>query len=189
MKAPRNWARTLHRDLGCFFAGMTILYAISGIAINHSNVWDPSFTMTEEEVTLALPDDPSAITEEMIRVELDRLGVGEGYRAFGFPSAKRFKIYLENGSISGLLGEGTATYETIRRRPLLYEANFLHLNPPALWRLFADLFAVGLIVIVMTGLVLPQSRRSLAGRGKWLLSAGILAPLATIALLLWWNPS
>ncbi len=32
----RKWNRWIHRELGFLFFGMTIIYGISGIALNHS---------------------------------------------------------------------------------------------------------------------------------------------------------
>jgi len=31
-----------HRDVGYFFAGLTVLYAVSGVAVNHIDDWNPS---------------------------------------------------------------------------------------------------------------------------------------------------
>ena len=31
----RKWNRAVHRDFGYLFLGMTIIYALSGIALNH----------------------------------------------------------------------------------------------------------------------------------------------------------
>ena len=31
----RKWSRLIHRDLSFFFAGMVLIYAISGIVMNH----------------------------------------------------------------------------------------------------------------------------------------------------------
>lgn len=40
----RKW----HRDIGYFIAGLTIIYSISGVAVNHIDDWNPSYTITKE---------------------------------------------------------------------------------------------------------------------------------------------
>ncbi|HQL31599.1 MAG TPA: hypothetical protein PLM67_15390, partial [Thermoanaerobaculales bacterium] len=32
-----------HRDVGYFIAGLTVIYAVSGIAVNHIDDWNPSY--------------------------------------------------------------------------------------------------------------------------------------------------
>ncbi len=181
-----TWRRAilvLHRDLGYFFTGALLLYAISGLAVNHVDDWNPNFVIERREVTLDLPRDRAQVTEKAVRALLQPLGEEENLRGFDFPSATRVKIYLKDGSIVARLSNGQGEYESIRRRPLFYQANALHLNPVTWWKLFSDLFAVGLIVIAATGLTIPRGRAGLAGRGKWLVGAGIVTPLAAMLLL------
>jgi len=45
MKQLRKWSRILHRDIGFFFIGTTILYGLSGIALNHMSDWNPNYTV------------------------------------------------------------------------------------------------------------------------------------------------
>src|ERR1700741_4125065 len=40
-KRWRAWLRAIHRDVGYLAIGFTIIYAISGIAMNHMDDWDP----------------------------------------------------------------------------------------------------------------------------------------------------
>ncbi len=39
----------VHRDVGYFFAGLTVLYAISGVAVNHIEDWNPNYSVTHTE--------------------------------------------------------------------------------------------------------------------------------------------
>lgn len=43
----KRFARGLHRDMGALAVGLTLVYAISGLAVNHVADWDPSFTPGE----------------------------------------------------------------------------------------------------------------------------------------------
>ncbi|RIK80520.1 MAG: hypothetical protein DCC67_09265 [Planctomycetota bacterium] len=179
----RRLVLVLHRDLGYFFTGVIMLYAVSGLAVNHVDQWNPSFSVDRRAVTLDLPTDRSLVTEEIVAENLARLGETGNLRGYDFPSASRVKIYLKDGSIVARLRDGRGEYESIRRRPLLFEANSLHLNPARWWRVFSDVFAVGLIVIAATGLFIARGSQGLAGRGKWLVAAGMIAPLAAMLAL------
>ena len=39
----RKWNNILHRDLGYLFFGLTIIYVISGISLNHKHNWNPNY--------------------------------------------------------------------------------------------------------------------------------------------------
>ena len=61
-KRWRGWLRAIHRDVGYLAVGLTLVYAISGLAINHIKDWDPNYTTYERERTIApipadVPDD------------------------------------------------------------------------------------------------------------------------------------
>lgn len=179
----RSWVLALHRDLGYFFAGVIVVYAISGIAVNHADIWNPNFIVDRREVTLALPREPSQITAECLLSALSLVGEADNYRSFDFPVSEKIKIYLQNGDIVANLRDGVGTRETIRRRALFYQVNMLHLNPERWWRIFSDMFAVGLVFIALTGLLIPRGRRGILGRGKWLVGSGLLIPLAAMLAL------
>jgi len=36
----RSWLRTWHRDVGYLCAGLVVVYAVSGVAVNHHHEWD-----------------------------------------------------------------------------------------------------------------------------------------------------
>ena len=41
-----------HRDVGYLLAGMTVIYAISGVAVNHVDDWNPNYVVRTETVEL-----------------------------------------------------------------------------------------------------------------------------------------
>lgn len=178
----RRWLIAFHRDLGYFFTGVILLYSISGIAVNHIDDWNPNFDIQRHDVQLDLSAEASQITRQQVVTSLGKIGHSANFRSFDFPSSGKIKIYLDDGDIMASLRDGRGTRETIRRRPLLYQANNLHLNPTRWWKAFSDVFAVALIVLASTGLVVLRGRHGLLGRGKWLVGAGLLAPLFAIFL-------
>ena len=125
----RCWAMILHRDLGYFFTGVVIIYAISGLAVNHADSWNSSFVESNKAVQLDLPHERAQVTEDHVRAALASIGAADQYESFDFPSSRKIKIYLKEGSVLAKLSDGSGTYETIRPRWFLYYANRLHLNP------------------------------------------------------------
>ena len=51
----RRWCRLLHRDLSYFFAGMVLIYALSGIAMNHRDTFNPDYAVSRTRLALDLP--------------------------------------------------------------------------------------------------------------------------------------
>ena len=47
-KRWRAWLRAIHRDVGYLVVGLTLIYALSGLAINHIQDWDPNFVTYEK---------------------------------------------------------------------------------------------------------------------------------------------
>ena len=51
----RSLSRALHRDLGHLAVGLTFVYALSGLAVNHILDWEPSFVSYQEAHELGGP--------------------------------------------------------------------------------------------------------------------------------------
>src|SRR5262245_24029094 len=51
-KRWRAWLRAVHRDVGYLAVGFTIIYALSGIAMNHIADWDPNFRSSEVQLKI-----------------------------------------------------------------------------------------------------------------------------------------
>jgi len=69
----------LHRDIGYFFVFMTIVYALSGVALNHTKDWNPDFQITKKEISLDLPKSRELINEKTLITELKRIGEFDKY--------------------------------------------------------------------------------------------------------------
>ena len=54
----RKWSRIIHRDVSYFFAGMILIYALSGILMNHRGDLNPHYSVSRHEfkVTADLSD-------------------------------------------------------------------------------------------------------------------------------------
>ena len=173
----RKINNVIHRDLGYFLAGTAVLYAISGLALNHLNDWNPNFVVRRQKVQMQLPQEVDQITRRQVVEALKPLGEQNNYRSHDNPTSTKLKIYLEDGSVLVDLKNGGAVYESVKRRPLFFRINCLHLNPKAWWLVFSDIFATSLIIVSVTGLFVLKGRKGITGRGAILTAAGLIIPL------------
>ena len=82
--AFRKLCRWLHRDLSFFFAGMVLIYALSGLFMNHRNDIDPQYTVRRTEFRVAdnLPG-KEGMTRERVLELLRPLDAIRPYRLEG----------------------------------------------------------------------------------------------------------
>ncbi len=172
----RKWNRVIHRDLGYFFFGMTIIYCLSGIAINHLDDWNPNFIITTKQVKLEHSISPSINKEQILEI-LDEFNEKRNYKNHYFPNPSTLKIFLVGGSVIIDTEKGTGEIELIRRRPIFHEVNYLHYNPVIWWAFFSDLFAGALILVAVTGLFIIRGKNGITKRGAWLTISGIIIPV------------
>lgn len=183
-----NWRKinnVLHRDVGYFFVGMTIIYSLSGIALNHIDDWDPNYIIENRQVLV----DPNLLHRSMNAVEIEQivadLGVDKRIKKHYYPNPHNLKIFLHGGSLTINLASGKGFLETVDRRPVFYEVNYLHYNHTKfLWTWFSDLFAVGLTLLAITGLFVLRGKNGLRRRGVWFVLVGILIPLVFLVIYL-----
>jgi len=174
-----NWRHlnnVLHRDIGYLAVGLTIVYGVSGLAVNHKADWNPNYRMEKTVRRIA----PIAATERaaIIKEARARLGLTAEPRNAFRPDPETLRLFYEHQTYSVDLPTGAVIVEVARPRPVLYEMNQLHLNTPkGIWTFVADLYAVALIVMGVTGMFVLKGRLGLGGRGKWLVTAGCVLPL------------
>lgn len=179
----RKWNRVLHRDFGYFFVTMSIIYAISGIALNHRNDWNPNYIIEQNEMNLNRKLTRNNINEQTVLSILKDSGEEENYKKHFFPADNTLKIFIKNGTVVFDLETGKGTLEKIKRRPFFYEINFLHYNPGKLWTWFSDIYCISLILLSITGLFILRGKNGITGRGAWLTIAGLIIPIIFLMLL------
>jgi uncharacterized protein len=180
----RKWNRLIHRDVGYFFFGLTIIYCISGIALNHKRDWNPNYNITNEYFTLEQPVTKSEVTEDWVMNLLENFHEENNYKKYYFQDDNTLKIFINNGSVNLNLSTRNGSIEKITKRPFFFEINRLHFNPGRWWTWFSDIFCVALILISVTGLfIIAKSKNSLTRRGWWLIIAGLIGPILALILL------
>ena len=178
----RYWNVVLHRDVGYLLAALTIIYAISGIAVNHLHHWNPSYEI--ERVEQRFEPIPVGERETMIALAVERLELPGPPREQFRPSPEVLQLFYDGWSVEVRATEGRAVIERPRDRPLLRDFNYLHLNQPkGLWTYVADGYAGLLLLLAVSGMIMLKGKRGLAGRGKWFVLAGLALPLGFVLVL------
>ena len=168
----RKWFRVIHRDLSFIFAGIIIVYAVSGIALNHKRDLKGDFPKQEK------------VSKEETLVLLKQIGEENAYMKHYYFGDQQMKVFLKGGSSLEVdMNTGKALYESVKKRPVLSAFNRLHYNPMRWWTWFSDVFAVSLIIITITGLFMNKGNKGIIGRGGIEFIIGILIPVLFLIYL------
>jgi hypothetical protein len=179
--AWRPLLRSLHRDTGYVAVGLTLIYAISGVAVNHIADWDPNFRSyaTVHELRQPLGPDDRAATAMV----LQRLGIRGPARSVYRAAPDQLEILLDKHSLHANPQTGRVIDEGQKPRFLLRFANWLHLNRgKKAWTYFADAYAAALIFLATSGLFMLPGRLGLRGRGGVLVVLGAAIPVLYVVL-------
>lgn len=180
----RHLFRVVHRDLGYLCVALILAYGLSGLAVNHIEDWNPNYTFAER--SLALGPIPGATPAEQAAAVVATLHLDPAHvRGHFAETATSLRVYLDGGQeVHVDVTTGRGTMKTLARRAVLFEVNALHLNNlKGVWTYVADVFAVGLIVLALTGAVMMKGDRGIAGRGKYFLLGGLAVPVGFIIYL------
>lgn len=182
MKWLRRWSRILHRDIGYFFIGASLIYGLSGIALNHLNDWNPSYSVDQERFTTEL-NLRKGVTKEIVKQLVEEKGRGISYKSHYFPENNLIKVFLKGGStlvVNTDSGQGFA--EFLRKRAVFYEVNYLHYNPNAWWMWFSDIFAAALIFLAVTSFFMIKGKKGATGRGGIYIAIGFIIPIVFLII-------
>lgn len=171
-----KWLRLLHRNLGYLFVGITIVYGVSGIILNHKqNRKDPAFKTLHVENQL-----PKMLTitefEKVFNAEFSDFTLNKV-----LPEEDRYQLFIQGGLGHYYKETGHISLEVYKKKPLVYFMNKLHYNQKNYWTVFADVYAGALLYFALSGLFMVRGKNSIAKRGKWYLIAGI----AIVLLFIW----
>jgi len=174
----RKWVRILHRDIGYIATGLTIIYSVSGVAVNHVSEWNPNYIITKTETKIDPVSDSTLNSADLVNNILKKINERGKLKNSFYPDANTLNIFVEGNTITVKLKTGEVIEEKVKSRAVFRETNFLHLNnPKKVWTYVADLFAVSLIFLAITGLFMIKGKKGITGRGAWLTAAGVLIPI------------
>lgn len=179
----RKWNIILHRDIGYLCVGLTIIYAVSGVAVNHIADWNPNYVVERDSCYIEPKIVSGNITLNDVTSILQELAETGVYKNHFRPDSQNLQIFMEGSSITVNLKTGKVMKESIRNRTIFRELNFLHLNhPKKLWTYFADIYAIALAFLAISGMLVIKGKKGIKGRGKWLIALGILLPVIFLKL-------
>lgn len=180
-KRWRGWLRAVHRDIGYLAVGFTIIYAVSGLAINHIEDWDPNFRSTE--TTLSIEPIPAELPDaEAVQRVIAAAGTGTPDDVFR--AGDELRLSYESGTQVTAIGDtGEITIQARSPRFFLRVANWLHYNRgKKAWTYLADLYAVMLLYLAGSGIFMIKGRLGLRWRGAVLVALGVAVPAAYVLL-------
>lgn len=170
----------VHRYLGYLFLGTTVVYAISGLAVNHIEDWNPNLYPVRQTQAIQPLADPENLSEAEAKAIFAQFGVSEPFNPENvfYPDDHNVEILVTSSEkIFIRLNSWQAEHEVVHRRPVLHLFNYLHLNNAKKgWTLYADLYAIALLLIAITGLFMKKGKKGLWGEASIWIVAGMVLP-------------
>jgi hypothetical protein len=173
--------RAIHRDAGYFAVGLTLVYALSGLAVNHIADWDPSFDQIERthQLTAPLPADAPLAAQRA----LEALGIREQPSEVYAAGDDAVDVVLRHRTLHVTPSTGKVLEEGQSPRAFLRLANWLHLNRgKKAWTYVADTYAVMLLYLAISGLFMIPGKKGLMGRGAAIALLGVAVPVGYVVL-------
>jgi hypothetical protein len=166
--------RALHRDFGYVAVGLTLIYACSGLAVNHIADWDPNFHDATTSYELGpLTGDDQAIArtvEEKLHIDVPPRDV---FRA----SDERLDLVFDKRIVHVNPKTGHVVDEGQKPRVLLRIANWLHLNRgKKAWTYVADTYAAALLFLAISGMFMIAGKKGFFWRGAAFVALGLAIP-------------
>ena len=180
-----NWFRlnrNLHRDIGYFCIGMTIIFCVSGIAVNHNDDWNPNYKVVRDVIQVPATQWDDVNDRNLIQQVMSKVETESKVKASYWAAPNHFKVFLkDNGNLSLNLDKNTIVFERIEARPIFQAFNRLHLNEAhKSWVIFSDIFAAMLLFLAISALFMVKGEYGPLGKKSIYIFAGILLPLIYI---------
>jgi hypothetical protein len=169
--------RNLHRDLGYFYIGLIVSFALSGLMMNHRDSWHPEkYTTETKAIEVQLPAE-SEINEKFAEDFAKKLGIDDKMRRHMVKKGT-FKISFENHDVEIDMKTGKGEIVSFIKTAIISQSMKLHKNDSNFWIYYSDIFALSLITIALTGTIMIKGGKfSFKQRGWKLAVAGVIFPL------------
>ncbi|MBG6111262.1 hypothetical protein IWX84_002146 [Flavobacterium sp. CG_9.10] len=174
--------RNLHRDLGYFYIGLIVSFALSGLMMNHRDSWHPEKYTTETKVIQVQLPDESKIDDKFVEDLGKKLGIEDKMRRQTVKKGN-LKISFENHDVEIDVKTGKGEIVSFLKTPIISQTMKLHKNESNFWIYYSDIFALSLITIALTGTIMIKGGKfSFKQRGWKLALAGVLFPILFLIL-------
>jgi hypothetical protein len=174
--------RNLHRDLGYFYIGLIVSFALSGLMMNHRDSWHPEKYTTETKAIEVKVPAESEINEKFAEDLGKKLGIDDKFRRHNVKKGT-FKISFENHDVEIDMKTGKGEIVSFIKTPIISQSMKLHKNTSNFWIYYSDIFALSLIIIALTGTIMIKGGKfSFKQRGWKLALAGVIFPMLFLIL-------
>lgn len=168
-----NWRRAfrvIHRDLGYFLIGACLVYALSGLVVTLRSF---DIDVVNSRAPFALQLSPE-LTHDSLLVEYNRHR-GELPQASG-TFQRRGKDWVKIPGYRATYDSHTGLVSGDKLTPhkSLVFINRLHYNREGQWRYMGLIFALGFLVLTLTGAFMLKGKKGFMRRGIWFMVAGLL---------------
>jgi uncharacterized protein len=172
--------RNIHRDLGYFYIGLIISFALSGILMNHRDQFHAEkFNVETKEIEVKLPG-KEEITEAYAKDFIKQFQIEDTYRKHKV-KGDNFRISYKNTDVEIDVNTGKGEITTYRKTPIISQMMKLHKSTSNWWIYYGDVFGLSLITIALTGaIMIPAGKFSFKNRGWKLAVAGVIIPLLVL---------
>jgi hypothetical protein len=178
----RAWLRALHRDVGYLLVGLTFVYAISGLAVNHIDDWNANHVEWDRTHRLAegVPTDDDAAAAKAV---LSQLGIAEAPTETYRIDDNELEILIDDRTLNVRFDAKTIQDRGRSDRFFLRVANWLHLNRgKKAWTFIADGYAFLLLFLASSGMFMLKGKKGFIGRGAILVALGSAIPILYVTL-------
>ncbi|NCC73045.1 MAG: peptidase [Sphingobacteriia bacterium] len=173
-KEVQRWFRILHRDIGYLAVGITLVYVLSGFFLSHKNIFSASKTETFSVVFPEKLNGESFFNYWSSNISLKLNHYKE--------TDDNIQFFIEGGTGYYNKSNGETTYEIYKERPVITFLNQLHNNQKSGWIYIADIYAVILAFLAISGLFMVNGKNGFLNRGLWLMIVGIIIVLLFVFL-------
>lgn len=168
----------MHRDIGYVAVGLTFVYALSGVAVNHLTDFqdgDASFQTYSKTYELGPIAGEDGVVATTIRA---KLSIAEAPRDVSRTSPEELEIVFDKRTLHVNTATGHILEDGQKPRFVLRAVNWLHLNRgKKAWTYVADAYAAGLLMLALSGMFMIAGRKGFVGRGAWLVALGVAVPV------------
>lgn len=98
----RRLLRTLHRDLGYFIVGMTVVYCLSGIFLNHQNDFNPDYKIINVDFQTPITSQ-TKVDASLLKEIFSQLNHRIVYKKHYINNKGEIKVFIEMAKLSLIL--------------------------------------------------------------------------------------
>lgn len=157
--------------------GISIVYGVSGIYLNHLDGTNPAYkTITKSFII------EKDLTESSFIESISNQATFPKVNKVREQDSDEITFFIDGGTGVYDKTTGEVSYEIKKKKHFVYWVNKIHYNSLKNWKWMGDFFAVSLIFFAVSGIFMVRGKNGIAKRGKWYLIAGLIIPILYIIL-------